>query len=245
MSEPVPPTPPRVIVVSELTLVAEAVGASLAGPDLEAATMRWPDPHSSAWRGLSPDQRQGQRRGHGQGDGPGIGLMINDLDSWSRLRGAWRLIDEIPLQWVVLTSTPHGPMWGAVLEAGAVAVMPGDADLAAVREVILSVSRGEEQIAPSERALLSRTWAELLERLERIGERIHSLTPREHEVLTMLHAGQPVASIAQLLEISPATVRSQVKSVLRKLEVSTQLAAVAAFDDLVAWQRTGPVDLRT
>lgn len=236
MSEPLPTAPPRVVVVSELTLVAEAVSASLAGADLEAVTMRWPEPHSSARRGLDPRARQG--------DGPGIGLMINDLDSWSRLRGAWRLIAEIPLQWVVLTSTPHGPMWGAVLEAGAVAVMPGDAHLATVRAVILSVSRAEEQIAPSERALLTGAWAGLLERLERIGQRIQSLTPREHEVLTMLHAGHPVASIAQLLEISPATVRSQVKSVLRKLEVSTQLAAVAAFDDLIAWQRTGPVDVR-
>jgi DNA-binding NarL/FixJ family response regulator len=233
MSEPVPEARPRVVVVSELTLVAEAVSASLAGHDLETTTMRWPDDHSSAWRGTQRGYRQG------------IGLMINDLDSWSHLRGAWRLIAEIPLSWVVLTSTPHGPMWGAALEAGAVVVMPGDADLAAVHEVIVGVAAGNEQIAPSERALLTSTWADLLDRLELIGKRIHSLTPREHEVLTMLHAGHPVASIAQLLEVSPATVRSQVKSVLRKLEVSTQLAAVAALDDLIAWQRTGPVEVRS
>ena len=54
MSEPLPTAPPRVVVVSELTLVAEAVSASLAGADLEAVTMRWPEPHSSARRDSPP-----------------------------------------------------------------------------------------------------------------------------------------------------------------------------------------------
>ena len=58
----------------------------------------------------------------------------------------------------------------------------------------------------------------------------------------MLHAGDPVGRIAQLLEVSPATVRSQVKAVRRKLQVKTQLGAVAALDDLLeleAFERDG------
>ena len=50
----------------------------------------------------------------------------------------------------------------------------------------------------------------------------------------MLHAGDRISRIAQLLGVSPVTVRSQVKSVLRKLEVKSQLGAVAALDDLLA-----------
>jgi hypothetical protein len=36
-----------------------------------------------------------------------------------------------------------------------------------------------------------------------------------------------------MLNVAPATVRSQVKAVLRKLDVNNQLAAVAAFDDVL------------
>jgi two-component system nitrate/nitrite response regulator NarL len=63
----------------------------------------------------------------------------------------------------------------------------------------------------------------------------------------MLYAGDPVARIAQLLEVSPATVRSQVKAVLRKLHVNTQLGAVAALDDLLEWEpmeSQEPMELR-
>jgi DNA-binding CsgD family transcriptional regulator len=59
--------------------------------------------------------------------------------------------------------------------------------------------------------------------------RMRSLTPRERTVLRLLYAGDNVRSIALLLDVSEATVRSQVKSVLRKLDVNSQLAAIAAF----------------
>jgi DNA-binding CsgD family transcriptional regulator len=66
-----------------------------------------------------------------------------------------------------------------------------------------------------------------------LRERAGSLTPREREVLLLLYSGEPVSRIAALFDVSPATVRSQVKSVLRKLEVNSQLAAVAAVRALL------------
>jgi two-component system, NarL family, nitrate/nitrite response regulator NarL len=53
------------------------------------------------------------------------------------------------------------------------------------------------------------------------------LTPREREVLEHLRLGHPVDEIARRDHVARSTVRGQVASVLRKLEVSTQLAAVA------------------
>ena len=99
--------------------------------------------------------------------------------------------------------------------------------------------RGTVQMEPDEQEELVRLWAELLERREMVNRQIASLTPREHEVLTMLHAGDRIARIAQLLGISPVTVRSQVKAVLRKLDVNSQLGAVAALDDLLALEPWG------
>ena len=81
----------------------------------------------------------------------------------------------------------------------------------------------------AERQALVERW--LAERSDRevLLERIESLTPRERTVLRLLFAGEKVRAIADLLGISEATVRSHVRSMLRKLGVNSQLAAVAAF----------------
>ena len=50
-------------------------------------------------------------------------------------------------------------------------------------------------------------------------------------VLRLRYEGSSVTRIADTFEVARATVRTRVKAVLRKLDVNTQLAAVAAFDD--------------
>jgi len=209
---------PGVVVASELSLVAQAIGAGLAGWDFEVTTL----------------QRTGDSVRLPCHD---VGLLITDVDSWLRLRSARSLIARVPLPWVVLTAAPYGPMWGALLDAGARVVLPSSTGFKAVRKVLVGVARGSVETLPAERKLLLGLWTELLERRELICQRVQSLTPREHEVLTMLHAGDPVCRIAQLLEVSPATVRSQMKAVRRKLQVKTQLGAVAALDDLLELER--------
>ena len=52
------------------------------------------------------------------------------------------------------------------------------------------------------------------------------MTRREAEVLGQLMAGKRVAEIARGWVVSESTVRTQVKAVLAKLEVSSQLTAV-------------------
>ncbi len=219
------------VVASELALVAEAVGAGLSGCDFEASTLPWPRDQEAAGPESASDL------------GADVGLLITDVDGWLRLRTARSLIARVPLPWVVLTAAPHGPLWGALLDAGARVVLPSSTGLRAVRRVLVGVSRGKVETFPPERELLLGLWGELLERRELICRRVESLTPREHEVLTMLYAGDPVGRIAQLLEVSPATVRSQVKAVRRKLQVKTQLGAVAALDDLLELDALEPTEL--
>ena len=208
-------------VASEQALVAEAVRASLAGRGLAATVIRWPGEQPPAPRRTTMGER------------PHVGLLISDLDRTPRLRAASLLLSRVALPWVVLTSAPPGPMWGAVLEAGACRVLPSSTGLEDVCDVVAALMSGDATTPQPDRDLLIRWWRDLEERRDLLGERVQSLTPREREVLTMLYAGDPVARIAQLLEVSPATVRSQVKAVLRKLHVNTQLGAVAAFDDLL------------
>jgi PAS domain S-box-containing protein len=64
---------------------------------------------------------------------------------------------------------------------------------------------------------------------------VEVLTPREREVLAVLAKGHGTQDIAQLLSISPSTVRNHIQHILQKLQVHTRLEAVtyAIKHDLV------------
>jgi DNA-binding NarL/FixJ family response regulator len=79
------------------------------------------------------------------------------------------------------------------------------------------------------RRRLVREWRLVEDEERRLVARMESLTARELNVLSLLYDGKSVRGIAELAGVSEATVRSQVKAVLRKLEVNSQLAAVAAY----------------
>ena len=61
---------------------------------------------------------------------------------------------------------------------------------------------------------------------------IVELTPREHAVLRSLDHGETAVEAAQKFGVTPATVRSQVSSIYRKLGVSGRAAALARASDL-------------
>jgi len=65
------------------------------------------------------------------------------------------------------------------------------------------------------------------------------LTPRENEVLQLLHGGASSKEIAKELSLRPNTVRTHVQNVLTKLQVHSRLeaAAVASRHGLVAGSR--------
>jgi two-component system, NarL family, nitrate/nitrite response regulator NarL len=54
------------------------------------------------------------------------------------------------------------------------------------------------------------------------------LTARQHEVLVLLSLGRSSEQIAEELELSIETVRNHVREILRRLDVHSRLAAVAA-----------------
>ncbi len=68
--------------------------------------------------------------------------------------------------------------------------------------------------------------------------KLDRLTPREEEVLAALSEGKRVRDIASESYVSEATVRTQVKSVLAKLGVTSQIAAVAFAREL-DWRPSG------
>lgn len=78
---------------------------------------------------------------------------------------------------------------------------------------------GLEELAATGRARLAED-RELRLRMAR-------LTAREQEVLSALASGRSARDIAEQLVVSIGTVRTHIRQILLKLEVSTQLAAVA------------------
>jgi DNA-binding NarL/FixJ family response regulator len=86
-----------------------------------------------------------------------------------------------------------------------------------------------------ERDELVSEWARMREELQDVRERLEQLTNRESVVLGHLMKGRAVRQIAGLSTVSEATVRTQVKSILAKLEVSSQLAAVGMAHE-IGWQ---------
>ncbi|MEO5852664.1 MAG: LuxR C-terminal-related transcriptional regulator [Nocardioides sp.] len=213
----------RVAITSDQSLVAEAVGAALTSRGFDVLMVRWPatplrDEHVAA----APTPPTSSP--------PDVALLLSDLDHPARVAAAVQLMLRLPVPWVVLSGAPRGPVWGELLEVGAAVVAPSSTTLEEVAPTLLAVAEGREAMGPGEREELTAAWRTLKSEQDDLAARVASMTPRETEVLRLLYAGTPVAMIALQLRVSEATVRSQVKRVLRKLDVRSQLAAVAAFE---------------
>jgi DNA-binding NarL/FixJ family response regulator len=128
---------------------------------------------------------------------------------------------------LVLTGTTD-PIWIArALEQGACAAVDKAIPFDDLLGVVMSAARGETLLEPAERErALGRLRFHRASR-ERALAPFTSLTPREQQVLRALSVGLTVPRIAEAWVVSEATVRSQVHAVLRKLDVRSQLEAVA------------------
>jgi DNA-binding NarL/FixJ family response regulator len=122
------------------------------------------------------------------------------------------------------------------LEAGATGAVstldPVDCLLATIRETVAG-----RRVMPTaaEKDLLGELSSHRRDRAAQLS-RFHQLSTRESEVLEELMSGKAAADIAIASYVSIATIRSQIKAILRKLEVNSQLAAVALAYQ-VGWSR--------
>ncbi len=112
----------------------------------------------------------------------------------------------------------------AVYEAvsrGAGAYLSKDATRDQICDAVAAVARGEVVLDPQVQAGLA---AQVVSR-ERSGRMV--LSPRELEVLRLTAAGMSGPQIGRHLHLSPATVKTHLKSLYEKLGVSDRAAAVA------------------
>jgi DNA-binding NarL/FixJ family response regulator len=166
---------------------------------------------------------------------PHIALLDLDLDSAGH---GVRLIEALTnehVSVVVLTASKDRARWGECLRHGACTVLSKAAPLDTILATLRRIGERRPVLTREERARLVAEFDQEQLRTVSVLRRLELLTPREREVLAHLMRGRPVREIAQLSFVSEATVRTQVKSILAKLEVSSQLAAVSAAH-LVDWR---------
>ena len=131
---------------------------------------------------------------------------------------------------VMLTVFEDEARIAAALAAGAAGYLLKDEPADAIVAALLDAAQGGAPVsAPVATTLVRRVRAQEAEkrgaarRLEAFG-----LTPREHEVLTLIAQGASDAGIADRLFLSPHTVQSHTKSLYRKLDVHSRAAAASA-----------------
>ena len=113
------------------------------------------------------------------------------------------------------------------LRAGAAGYVTRDLDLSALPRIVRGVAAGEAAVS---RELTMTLIEQLRDRPGTEGglRPVRStLTQREWEVLDLLCLGRPTEAISAELFVTTETVRSHVKSILRKFGVSSRAEAVA------------------
>lgn len=218
---------PRILVVSRHRMVGEALSTALHSLGFRTGSVELP-------RGRA--QLQDVRRSI-SAVRPAVGVVLVPLDDGAGLRSALNLVSSIELPWIVVTGSRPGPAWGAVLEAGALEVSPASlslTDLAGLVVRATSTASGDEHAM---RDLVVQEWQCGPPTMRSLATRMAGLSPREMDVLVELGRGNSPATIASDAGVSQVTVRTQVKSLLRKLGFTSQLQAVAAYRELNDWLR--------
>ncbi|TIC81846.1 response regulator [Nocardioides sp. GY 10127] len=156
----------------------------------------------------------------------GLVLLDLDLGPLGSGLGAIRPLAAAGTAVLVVTGDDDRARWGECLAAGARGVVHKGVALPDVLRAVRLTLEGRPVHEREERArLLAAAGARRADDGE-THRRLQSLSPRERVVLAHLLAGRTVAEVASLETLSVATVRTQVKAVLAKLGVSSQLAAV-------------------
>lgn len=113
------------------------------------------------------------------------------------------------------------------VEAGAIGWIHRSAPLDDVDARLRSVLNGEPLLGATDRAALMADLGAERRRLRESASLFDDLTDRELSVLAALVEGLSAEEIARAHFVALTTVRSQIRGVLRKLGVRSQLAAVA------------------
>jgi DNA-binding NarL/FixJ family response regulator len=213
----------NVILVAHRQLVRDAVGAALATHGFVATSM-------PVARSTAEIQDMRRRLAHRESE---CALLVGEVDDVAGLRELSAVIAGVDLRWVVLTGTPPGPAWQALRRAGARLVLSESIRLDTLCDLLREVAEGRP--APPDDPESSDGGTPVAGQRTRLTGGLQRLSAREMDVLVLLAQGASVKEIAFSTGVAESTVRTQVKAILRKLGVPSQLKAVATFRSVNQW----------
>jgi two-component system, NarL family, nitrate/nitrite response regulator NarL len=156
-------------------------------------------------------------------------LVVLDLD----LQGAGYGYDligplrELGADVLVLTGTTDRLELARCIEAGALGIASKANGFAGVLDQVRRAAEGEMVTPITERTQLLTDLAAHRRAAEKRMAPFEALSARERDVLGQIVEGHQAAAIAKASFVSLATVRTQIRSILLKLDVTSQVAAVA------------------
>jgi two-component system nitrate/nitrite response regulator NarL len=147
-----------------------------------------------------------------------LDVEMPDLSGLEVLKAIKR--EGLPTRVLLLSGSLRPAISYDLVEAGAAGVLNKDATPEGIADALIRIARGETVLAPEVQSAL------MLEVRDR-GERRTVLSPREGQVLGYLADGLTAPQIATELHLSPSTVKTHLKRLYERLDVSDRAAAVA------------------
>lgn len=153
------------------------------------------------------------------------GGRIDPVALTSALRG---------LGWVVLvvSGSRDERTEAAVIAAGAAGSVPKSCAFEQLVDTVRAAAAGRPVMTDLERHQWLVRHRRHRAEIRQLARRYERLSSRERQVLELLTQGMRAAEITAHFTVSLTTVRTQIRAILAKLEVSSQLEAVALAD---AW----------
>jgi DNA-binding NarL/FixJ family response regulator len=199
--------PIRVVIVEDHAMVAEGLAAALdARPDISVVGVA-----RSLEEGLAAvDNAE-----------PHIVLLDYRLPDGDGAAGTLEITERSPqTSVIVITAERMQDVAAAVVESGGSGLLPKDQTVDKVAAAIRTVHGGGTVFSPE-------ILATAVRRLQSPSDAPYGLTPRELEVLELLHEGASTRQMAERLSLSPHTVRNHIRHITAKLDVSSRVEALA------------------
>ena len=203
---------PRVLLIEDHVILREALGLALAasGFDVRAAEDLDYNGVLAAARSFDPQLVL-------------LDFYLADGDSLEMIEPLVAAGSRV----LMLTGAAGRPVMGECIEAGAAGILEKGQPLERLVDTIRRALTGSNVMRPTERDLLLERSHAAKEEARHLEEPFMQLTVKERHVLAYLVEGRSAEEIARQELVTLHTVRSQIKSVLAKLGVQSQLAAVA------------------
>jgi diguanylate cyclase (GGDEF)-like protein len=158
---------------------------------------------------------------------PDVALVESELMGEATSMSLIRTLDEKGIVVVMLTDGDEPERSAMCLEAGAVGIFDKSRALEDLVGLVNDAAMGRTVLQPASRDALLEVVRSQREEAERRLAPFQMLTGREQAVLAGLMDGKTAEVIAKEHNVSLATIRTQIRAVLQKLGVKSQLGAVA------------------